>query len=112
MTQANDVDIQELKHLIIRLDRKIDVGFAEVDKKDRGWVYQRIDTKFSEVDKKIDVGFANVDTKFSEVDKKIDVGFANVDTKFSEVRGEIKELMLGHCQHSMPYSSFLEVDKH
>lgn len=68
MTQSTDVDIRELKDLIQSLDRKIEAGFANVDR------------KFVEIDRKMELGFANVDLKLSKLEGRIDT----IEAKFDE----------------------------
>jgi peptidoglycan hydrolase CwlO-like protein len=51
MTQATDVDIRELKDLILGLDKKIDI----------------MDTRIAEVEKKID----KLDTKIDKQDNRL-----------------------------------------
>jgi hypothetical protein len=51
MTQATDVDIRELKDLILGLDKKIDI----------------MDTRLAEVEKKID----KLDTKIDKQDNRL-----------------------------------------
>jgi hypothetical protein len=80
MTQATDIDIRELKDLILGLDKKIEA----IDKK--------MDTGFAAIDKKIDVGFANVDTRITRLDGRIDTLETRVLGKFETVNAKITNL--------------------
>jgi hypothetical protein len=60
MTAATDQDIQQIKDLITGLDKKIDIGFAQVD------------VKLANLEKKIDVGLA-------ELKGQMNTGFARVE---------------------------------
>jgi uncharacterized protein YdcH (DUF465 family) len=59
MTQATDVDIRELKDLIVGLDRKIDAGFAQIE------------TKFAKLDGRIDTLETKMIGKFDTVNARI-----------------------------------------
>ena len=84
MTSATDTDIRELKDLILGLDKKTDVVFANMDKK--------TDVVFANMDKKIDVGFANVDTKLTKMEGRIDTLETRVLGKFETVNAKITNL--------------------
>jgi hypothetical protein len=62
MTQATDIDIRELKDLILGLDKKIEA-----------------------IDRKVDAGFANTDLKFTKLDGRIDTLETRVLGKFDTV---------------------------
>ncbi len=57
-----DTTNEDLKNLILSLDKKFDARFVELDK------------------------------KIDHLDKKMEVGFAQVDVKFADIRGELKEV--------------------
>jgi hypothetical protein len=82
MTQSADIDIRELKDLIQSLDRKIEAGFADVDR------------KFVDIERKMELGFANVDLKLSKLEGRIDTIEAKFDerTKRFGIRLDGKEL--------------------
>jgi hypothetical protein len=69
VTQSTGVDIRELKDLIQSLDRKIEAGFVNVDR------------KFVEIDRKMELGFANVDLKLSKLEGRIDTIEAKIDER-------------------------------
>ena len=58
MTQATEVDIRELKDLIVGLDKKVDLIERKVD---------IIDTRLAEVEKKMD----KLDTKIDKQDNRL-----------------------------------------
>ena len=63
MTQATDIDIKELKDLIQSLDKKIEVGFANID------------TKFVKVEGQINTVEAKLEGKIDKLDERTKLGF-------------------------------------
>jgi Skp family chaperone for outer membrane proteins len=63
MTQATDIDIKELKDLIQGLDKKIEVGFANID------------TKFAKVEGQINTVEAKLEGKIDKLDERTKLGF-------------------------------------
>jgi hypothetical protein len=111
MAQRTETDLSELTALIRGLgtriedlDRKMERGFVEVDKKiealdkkmDLGFV--EVDKKIEALDKKMDLGFVEVDKKIEALDKKMDLGFQQLDKKmdlgFQGLDGKIDKLDL------------------
>ncbi len=71
MTQTTEIEIRELRDLIISSREEMRVGFAQL----RG---------------EIQTVAANTDTKLANTDTKISELKGDIDTKFAEVRGDIK----------------------
>ncbi|WP_310429790.1 hypothetical protein [Chamaesiphon sp. VAR_48_metabat_135_sub] len=71
MTQTTEIEIRELRDLIISLREETRVGFAQM----RGEI-QRVE--------------ANTDTKLADLKGEIQKVAANTDIKFAEVRGDLK----------------------
>lgn len=68
MTEWNEGRLDNLSDRAGRIEKKMDDGFANIDK------------RFKEVDQKIDAGFIRLD-------KKMDDGFARVDTRLDALNG-------------------------
>jgi hypothetical protein len=68
---------QEIKDLILALDRKFETQLAALDRK--------LDVQLAALDKKLDV-------QLGALDKKIDIQFLEVRSEIKEVRSAVKEV--------------------
>jgi hypothetical protein len=74
MTSATDTDIRELKDLIQSLDKKIEIGFANIDTK-FAKVEGQINTLEAKLDGKIDSVEAKLVGKIDKLDERTQLGF-------------------------------------
>ena len=68
---------EEVKDDILALDKKMDISFANVDKR-----FEQVDKRFEQVDKRFDSLEKSIDVRFEQVDKKID----KLDMKFDKLQ--------------------------
>jgi SPX domain protein involved in polyphosphate accumulation len=99
MPITTEIDLKELRDLVIGLREEMRVGFANNDtklaefkaeiKSEIQRVEAKTDVKFVELASKIDQVEAKTDVKFVELASKIDQVEAKTDVKFAELAGKI-----------------------
>lgn len=67
MTEWNDGRLDELSERVVRVERKLDDGFARVDAR-----FDRTDVKFDKIDEKFDQLFFRIDAKFDVVNERFE----------------------------------------
>ena len=87
-------ELKEMKTLIFALDKKVDVGFAEVKGE-----FKRIDGEFKCLNGEVKRLEEKLDTKFEALEKKVDDKFDGWEKRleFSEFisRGSVTAIFLG-----------------
>jgi len=91
-----DTTNEDLKNLILSLDKKFDARFVELDK------------KIDHLDKKMEIGFAQVDIKFAEIRGEIKTVRAEISEVRTELKGEIQtvEAKLDGFDKRISYQEF------
>jgi hypothetical protein len=83
MTTAADVDIQEIKTVIVSLTTGIEANTKAIESLVKG---TEANTKaISDLTLEIRVGFANVDTKFAKLEGKIDTVGARLEGRIDQL---------------------------
>jgi hypothetical protein len=83
MTAATDVDIQEIKTVIVSLTTDIEANTKAIESLVKG---TEANTKaISDLTLEIRVGFANVDTKFAKLEGKIDTVGARLEGRIDQL---------------------------
>lgn len=90
MTTSTNADINELRDLILALDRKIDNKIDALDRK--------IDTKIDALDKKIEVFQARTEERFNTIDEKfktLDEKFKGINTRLGDFNTRLNTMTIG-----------------
>ena len=88
-----DDRMDDLKHQVDELGRRMDIGFAEQRKE--------MSARFDRLESSLEARFAKVDERFDKVDarfEKVDERFEKVDAKFEAVHDQIartQEMVIG-----------------
>jgi predicted PurR-regulated permease PerM len=81
MTQATDTDIREIKDLITAGNAATQRQISELAISTQ--------KQISDLDKKIDVGLANIDTKFATLREEMNVGFEKIDGRLDGINDRL-----------------------